>query len=369
MQEPVLLTPGPTPLPPSVRAKLAEPVLHHRTREFATVFTQVLDGMRYVFRTKNAVLMMTSSGTGAMESAVANLLSPGDKALVHSTGAFGNRFAKILRAYGIEPMVIFEEWGCAAQPKRLRAVLKAEPGFKAVFFQHTDTSTGVLNNVESLAEVVRESSRALIVVDAVSSAAAERLETDAWGIDVVVTGSQKGLMNAPGLAFAGVSERAWAVAAAARLPRFYFDWRTMRESLPQNETPYTPAVSLVVGQAEALRLIREEGIENVCKRTAALASYTRDAVARLGLRLFPKDPANILTAAWLPDGVDGNLLLGRLLEEDRISIANGQEKLKGKLIRIAHMGHISRQDLDAGLSALARSLRSAHAAAADPRRG
>ncbi|MBI3547640.1 MAG: alanine--glyoxylate aminotransferase family protein [Elusimicrobia bacterium] len=357
-KEYILLTPGPTPLPPSVRAKLGEPILHHRTHEFGKIFAQVIADMQYVFRTKATTLMMTCSGTGSMESAVANLLSPGDKTLVHSTGAFGNRFAKIQKAYGIEPMTIFEEWGEAAQPDRLRKLLQATPGgFKAVFFQHTDTSTGVVNDIETLAKVVRENSDALVVVDAISGLAAERLETDAWGVDVALTGSQKGLMNGPGLAFAAVSDKAWKAVLAAKLPRFYFDWRTMKDSLPDQETPYTPAVCMVVGQAEALRMIREEGIENVWKRTDALAEHTRKEVAgKLGLKLFAKNPANILTGAWLPDGVDGNKLLKEMLAEDKISIANGQEKLKGKIIRIAHMGHITKADVDAGIAALGRRL-------------
>src|SRR5208282_2651042 len=339
----ILLTPGPTPLPPQVLAALSQPILHHRTQEFGTIFGRVLADMQQVYRTKNTVLMITSSGTGAMESAVANLLSPGDKALVHSTGAFGNRFAKILKAYGIDPMVIFEEWGAAAQPSRLKAILNAQKDFKAVFLQHTDTSTGVLNDIEALSKTIRENSDALVVVDSVSGLAAERLETDDWGVDVALTGSQKGLMNAPGLAFAAVSERAWKAVAAAKLPRFYFDWRTMKNSLPDNETPYTPAVSLVVAQAEALKLILDEGMEKVWKRTEDLAKHTRTEVQKMGLKLFPQDPAHILTAAWLPEGMDGNALLKNLLKEERISIANGQEKLKGKIIRIAHMGYISRQ--------------------------
>lgn len=357
----ILLTPGPTPLPPQVLEALSRPILHHRTQEFGEIFGRVLSDMQKVFRTKNTVLMITSSGTGAMESAVANLLSPGDKALVHSTGAFGNRFAKILKAYGIEPMIIYEEWGEAAQPARLKAVLAAQKDFKVVFFQHTDTSTGVLNDIETLARTVRENSDALVVVDSVSGLAAERLETDGWGVDVAITGSQKGLMNCPGLAFAAVSDRAWKAVETAKLPRFYFDWRSIKKSLPDLETPFTPAVSLVVAQAEALKLILQEGMEKVWKRTADLAEHTRAEVQKMGLRLFPKDPAHILTAAWLPEGMDGNALLKALRKEERISIANGQEKLKGKIVRIAHMGYISRQDVDAGLSALARRLKPVHA--------
>ncbi|MBI5200528.1 MAG: alanine--glyoxylate aminotransferase family protein [Elusimicrobia bacterium] len=353
----ILLTPGPTPLPPSVSAKMAEPILHHRTKEFGKVFDQVVSDMQYVYRTKQTVVMMTTSGTGTMESAVVNLLSPGDKALVHTTGAFGDRFVKILKTYGLAPVVVAEEWGHAANPEKLLAAIKANPGLKACFFQHTDTSTGVVNDLPKLAKIVRENSDALVVVDTVSGLGAEELEFDAWNLDVAVTGSQKGLMNGPGLGFAAISERAWKAVAAAKLPRFYFDWTTMKASLPNQETPYTPAVNLVVAQAEALRMIREEGIENVWTRTAELAAYTRKQVTgKLGLKLYAKDPADILTGAWLPEGVDGNKLLAAMLAEEQISVANGQEKLKGKIIRIAHMGYITKADVDAGIDSLSRRL-------------
>ena len=352
----ILLTPGPTPLPPQVREAMARPILHHRTREFGQLFEFVLNEMRAVYRTRNTVLLMTTSGTGAMESAVANLLSPGDRVVVHTTGVFGDRFAAILEAYGMEPVVVAEEWGCAADPQKLEAALRSLSGVKAVFFQHTDTSTGVLNDVRTLAETVRRNSDAVIVVDSVSGLAAEPLETDAWDLDVVVTGSQKGLMCAPGLAFAAVSERAWKLAESAKLPRFYFDWRRMRKSLPDLETPFTPAITVIAGQAEALKLIRKEGLENVWKRTAALAAYARARGQELGLELFARNPSNILTALRLPPGVDGDVLTARLLAEDGISIAGGQGRLKGHLLRVAHMGYISRADLEAGFAALARRL-------------
>lgn len=353
----IMLTPGPTPLPPSVLQALARPILHHRTEEFGKVFTAVINGLKSVYRTKNTVVVMTCSGSGSMESSVANILSPGDKALVHSTGSFGDRFATILRAYGLEPEVIAEEWGHAANPDALRAALKKNSGVKAVFLQHTDTSTGIVNDIKELAKIVRENSDALSVIDSISGLAAEELETDAWGLDVVLSASQKGLMNAPGLAFAAVSERAWKSVAGAKLPRFYFDWRTMKDSLKNLETPYTPGVNLFVGQAEALRLIMEEGLENVWKRTAALAAFTRGEMARLGLKLYARDYGDILTAAWLPQGVDGNVLLKEMLKDEGISIANGQEKLKGKIVRIAHMGHITRADLSAGIESLERRLK------------
>lgn len=357
----ILLTPGPTPLPPSVYKKMTEPILHHRTHEFGEIFTRTLEDLKAVYRTRNEVLMMTASGTGAMESAVANLLSPGDKALIHTTGAFGERFVKIAKAYGLEPVVVQEEWGRAADPDRLREALRGAKGVKAVFHQHTDTSTGVVNDLKALARIVREESDALTVVDSISGLAAEELETDAWGLDVVVTGSQKGLMAPPGLAFASVSDRAWKAAEAARLPRFYFDWRTMRKSLPKKETPYTPAVTLVAAQAEALRLIREEGIENVWRRTAELAAFTRAEVEKMGLKLFPQAPADILTAIRLPEGVDGKKLIKDIRVEERISIAGGQVHLEGKIVRVAHMGWIKKADVVAGLKALAKRLSLAYA--------
>ncbi len=352
----IMLTPGPTPLPPSVSNAMARPILHHRTKEFGELFDYMIREMQYVYRTKNSVLMMTTSGTGAMESAVVNLLSPGDKAIVHSTGAFGDRFVKIIETYGLKPVVIKEEWGHAADVKKLIKALEENKDVKAVFFQHTDTSTGVVNDVKALAHAVREHSAAVVVLDTVSALAAEPLETDAWDVDVAVTGSQKGLMNAPGLAFAAVSERAWKVVETAKLPKFYFDWRTMRKSLKDSETPYTPGVTLVMGQAEALRLIRQEGIENVWKRTAELSDYTRAWAKEQGLALFAKDPAHILTALKLPEGVDGQALIEEILREEGISIAGGQVHLKGKIIRIAHLGFISKSDLDAGFAALEKRL-------------
>ena len=230
-----------------------------------------------------------------------------------------------------------------------------------MYFQHTDTSTGVVNDLKALAAAVREESDALVVVDAVSGLGAEELETDAWGLDVTLSASQKGLMAPPGLGFAAVSERAWKAVESAKLPRFYFDWPRMRKSLDKSETPFTPAISIVVGQAEALRLIREEGIENVWKRTAELAAFARSGLSRLGLKLFAKDPSDILTAAWLPEGVDGKKLLKAMREEDGVCIAGGQEKLAGRILRLAHMGYIRKPDVEAGLQVLAKRLGKIHA--------
>ena len=351
----IMLTPGPTPLPPQVLEAMSRPLIHHRTEEFGNIFASVIEDMKWVYRTKQTVLMMTCSGTGAMESAVTNLLSPGDATLICTTGAFGDRFVAIHKAFGLNPVVLPFEWGRAVDAEALRRAVHKD--LKAVFFQHTDTSTGVGNDLQTLARIVRENSDALVVVDSVSGLACEPLEMDAWGLDVVVTGSQKGLMNAPGLGFVALSERAWKAVEAAKLPRYNFDYRIMKKSLADRETPWTPAISVVVGQAAALKLLRAEGMENVWKRHDALAAHARAALtAKLGLPFYAKNPANILTGVVLPEGVDGNKLLADILREEGISIAGGQLHLKGKIFRLAHMGYISKSDVDAGVEALARRL-------------
>ena len=354
----IMLTPGPTPLPPSVLEAMSRPLIHHRTAEFGKMFVSVIEDMQFVYCTKAPVLMMTASGTGAMESAVVNLLSPGDLTIVCTTGAFGDRFVNIHKAFGLKPVVLPFEWGTAVDSEVLRKALKDNQAVKAVFFQHTDTSTGVVNDLKLLAQIVREETpNALVVIDSVSGLACERLEMDAWGLDVVLTGSQKGLMNAPGLAFAAVSERAWKAVESSKLPKFNFDYKLIRKSLADKETPWTPAISIVAGQAAALKMLRAEGMEACWKRHDELAAYARKQLtAKLGLPYYARNPANILTGVVLPAGVDGTKLLGDILKEEGISIANGQLHLKGKIFRLAHMGYISKSDIDAGVDALAKRL-------------
>ncbi|MFI5346512.1 MAG: pyridoxal-phosphate-dependent aminotransferase family protein [Elusimicrobiota bacterium] len=353
----IMLTPGPTPLPPQVLEAMSRPLIHHRTEEFGRLFAGVIEDMKWVYRTKQTVLMMTCSGTGAMESAVVNLLSPGDLSIVCTTGAFGDRFVAIQKAFGLSPVVVPFEWGRSVEPETLRKALKANPGAKAVFLQHTDTSTGIVNDLKTLSKIVHDESDALVVIDSVSGLACEPLETDGWGLDAVVSGSQKGLMNAPGLGFVALSERAWKAVEGAKLPRYNFDYRIMKKSLADRETPWTPAISVVVGQAAALKLLRAEGMEAVWKRHFDLADYARrELTAKLGLPFYAKNPANILTGVVLPEGVDGNKLLADILKEEGISIAGGQLHLKGKIFRLAHMAYISKSDVDAGVAALAHRL-------------
>lgn len=358
MNKNIMLTPGPTPLPPSVLEAMSKPLIHHRTAEFGKMFVSVIEDMQFVYRTKGSVLMMTTSGTGAMESAVVNLLSPGDLTIVCSTGAFGDRFVNIHKAYGLKPVVLSFEWGTAVDPETLRKALRENKGVKAVFIQHTDTSTGVVNDLQTLAKLVREESpETLVVVDSVSGLACEKLETDAWGLDVVVTGSQKGLMNAPGLGFAAVSERAWKAVETAKLPKFNFDYKLIRKSLADKETPWTPAISIVAGQAAALKMLKAEGMEACWKRHDDLAAHARKQLKdKLGLPFYAKNPANILTGVKLPESVDGSKLLADILKEEGISIAGGQLHLKGKIFRLAHMGYISKSDIDAGVAALEKRL-------------
>lgn len=350
MKKAYLITPGPTPIPPEVSSKEGLPILHHRTHEFGEYFVEVLEGLKYVYQTRNDVLLISGSGTGAMEAAVANLLSPGDTAIVATSGAFGDRWMKICEAFGAKVVPVKAEWGYAIDPSDVEKALKATPQAKAVFCQHTETSTGVVNDIRRFAQLTGNTP-AILVVDAISGLGGQDLQTDNWKVDVVVSGSQKGLMTAPGLAMVSLSEKAWKLVEAAKNPRFYFDFRKMKKSLPDKETPWTPPVTLVVSMAEALRQIREEGIENVFKRHAWLAEATRAGVQALGLEIFAKQPCNVLTSVNVPQGVDGKKLIKKMREDYGVSIAGGQVHLTGKIFRLAHMGYMGRFDVIIALSA------------------
>lgn len=351
MKKHYLLTPGPTPIPPQVALKEALPIIHHRTAEFSAIFADVSEGLKYIFQTKNDVYMMASSGTGAMESAVVNLLSPGDSALVAACGNFGERWAKIMEAYGVKPTVIAVEWGKVVSPDAIAAALKADPKIKAVYTTFTETSTGVTNDIAAIGAVVA-ATPAVLVVDTISGLGGEKFLTDDWKVDVVVSGSQKGLMLAPGLAFVSVSAKAWKYVEEAKLPRFYWDWRKMKKSLATQETPFTPAITLIVALQEAIRMIKAEGIENVWKESALLAKAARAGMKALGLELFGDRPCEVVTSAKVPAGVEGGKIVKLLREDYGISIAGGQGALKGKIIRFAHMGYIGKADLLVGFACL-----------------
>lgn len=356
MKKYFLLTPGPTPVPPEVSLEEALPVLHHRTTEFGAVFTRVLEDLKYAFQTKNQVLLMSASGTGAMESAVVNTLSPGSKAIVATSGSFGNRWGKICQAYGVEPVMVQEEWGKPVRVDQIQDALKKNPDAVAVFATHTETSTGTVNDVKAIGEAVSKTN-AVFVLDAISGLGGQEMRTDEWNVDVCVTGSQKGLMTPPGLAFVSVSQKAWKVVEAAKLPRFYWDYRKMLKSVADKETPFTPPVSLIVALAKALSMVKAEGIENIWKRHLMLSHAAQSGFKALGLSLFSTAPCSVLTAANVPAGVEGGKLVKKMREEYGVSIAGGQEHLKGKIVRLAHMGYMEKFDLIIGVSALEMALK------------
>jgi aspartate aminotransferase-like enzyme len=355
----LLLTPGPTPVPPAVLAALAEPVVHHRTPEFAAVFSEVLGGLRRVFRTENDVLVLTASGTGAFESAFVNLLSPGDRVLAVSAGEFGTRWQKLGAALGVDVEPLDYAWGETPHPDDLRAALAASRA-DAVTLVHSETSTGVVCDLERLLAVCRETGT-LAIVDAVSSLGAVPLETDAWGADVVVTGSQKALMTPPGLAFVSVSERAWARSGAAMLPRFYWDWAALRRAQEKGSTRFTPATSTVVALAASLRLLLEDGLDAAHARHVALGRACRSGLKAMGLDLYSpdEDRSAVLTAALTPEGVDAVELRLALRDRHGITIAGGHGDLVPRLFRIGHIGYVRLEDIVAALTAIEAEL--AHA--------
>lgn len=352
-----LMTPGPTPVPPRVLQAMHRPMIHHRSQEYGKLLGEVTEGLRYVLQTRNDILVFSSSGTGGMEAAVVNLLSPKDRILIISTGVFGERFVKIAERFGIDVETIRVEWGQAVDPALVSKKLGKSRGIKAVFATLMETSTGVTNDIQAIGEIVSKYP-AVLVVDAVSGLGCEELRTDAWGVDVVISASQKGLMTPPGLSLMSISPKAWKLVQEAKLPRFYWDLRRYREFLgrPSPQNPYTPAVSLIYGLREALKMIREEGLAKVLRRHERLAASTRACMKALGLELFAEArPANGLTAVKVPQGVDGLDLL-KTLQRYGVTAAGGQERLRGKIFRVAHMGYIDISHVIGSLKALERSL-------------
>ncbi|MEX2459487.1 MAG: alanine--glyoxylate aminotransferase family protein [Actinomycetota bacterium] len=354
----ILMTPGPTPVPPEVLLAQGSPLVYHRGPGFGALLREVMDGLRQIYRTKGDVLVFASSGTGGLESAVQNLLSPGDRVVVPVAGYFGERFAKIAQAYGADVRRIDYEWGRATRPEDVEAAL-AEAPTKAVLMQHSETSTGVIHDVEAVGRLTRDTDT-LLVVDVISSLGAVPYEGDAWGVDVGVGGAQKALMGTPGLAFVSVTEKAWEATKTAKNPRFYFDWATYRASASMDdpESPYTPAISLVAGLAAAIRLYLDEGSEAVLERHRVLSEATKEGVRALGLDLDGEGPerAWAVTAVRAPEGIDGNELVARIRAKHRIILAPGQGPLKGKVFRIGHLGYYDRFDIVRCLAALELTL-------------
>ena len=360
-----LRTPGPTPLPPAVREALSRDMVNHRGPEFAAILRECIDGLKWAYQVnEHDVVILTTSGTGGLESLVANTLSPGQRLLVASIGNFGERMAQIARVFGAEVTQIDVQPGQALEPQLLADALRANPRIETVFVTHNETSTGVLNPLQALAEAVHQvRADALILVDGISSVSSVPVEPEAWGCDVVVAGSQKGWMTPPGLAFVSISSRAWERQGRSTMPKFYFDWRLARRSAESGETPWTPAISLFYALQAGLRLMREEGLERIFARHERLARYTREGLADLDVRLLadPRFASPTVTTAWLPDGVNGKALLTALDERDGVVLAGGQGNLSGKIFRVGHMGWVDQAELDAVLRALQVELNSIRA--------
>ncbi|MGQ9731372.1 MAG: pyridoxal-phosphate-dependent aminotransferase family protein [Candidatus Zipacnadales bacterium] len=355
-EDPLLMIPGPTGLPPQVREALGKPQMGHRTPEFAELIAECTTGMQYVFQTQNDLLILTASGTGGMEAAITNFLSPGDRVLAVSVGNFGERLGKIAEIFGAEVTWVTSEWGQAADLSSVRSAL-GQGSFKAVLFTQNETSTAITNPVRELAALAREVD-ALTIVDAISGMGAIEVRTDDWDLDVVVAGSQKALMLPPGLAFVSVSERAWQVSQSASMPRFYFDLKKAKESLEKGQTPYTPNTSLFVALRASLNLIRTEGLENVWARHAKCAQLIRTGIQELGLKFFgdPAYASNVVTAFYPPPGVTPKMIQTHMWEEYGILITGAQGAYRGKFLRIGHLGTINKEQVDRTLTALADSI-------------
>ena len=356
MKKYYLMAPGPTPVPPSVLLAMAQPMIHHRTAEYAALFTEVRAGLKRLFQTTGEVIPFVSSGTGSMEAAVVNTLSAGDTVLGLRAGKFGERWEEICRAYGVTVVSMAAPYGQTVSAETVAEALRRHPEARAVLMQHSESSTGVLHDVQGIAAATR-GTPAILIVDAVSSLGIADLRLDEWGVDLVVAGSQKGLMLPPGLSFCALSEKAWGHVTASRLPRYYFDLAAEGKSVAKNDAHFTPAVSIMLGLREVLRMLDAEGLPNVFRRHERLARATRAGVEALGLELFAKaSPSPALTAVVAPSGMDSQKVLGAYSASHNITIAGGQGAMKGRVFRLGHMGYVGDFDVITALSALEQVL-------------
>ncbi|MCM2278555.1 MAG: alanine--glyoxylate aminotransferase family protein [Oligoflexia bacterium] len=353
MKKTYLLTPGPTQIPESVSSIFARPIIHHRTPAFQAIFDDVRGNLKYLFQTKQDVLVLTCTGTGGMDAAVSNLFRRGDKVLVVNGGKFGERWTKIALAYGLAPIELKVENGEAIEPSQLEALAQVNPDARAVLFQASETSTGVRMPTQEICRIAK-SAGMLSVCDAITACGVFDLPMDDWGIDVLITGSQKALMIPPGLAMIALSEKAWAMTESCDLPHFYFDLPKERKAQAKGQTAWTPAISLLQGLQESLRLLKEEGLHNVFRRHELLAKATRNAVAALGLELLAKKaPSTAVTAVRLPASIkDGKAVPKLMRDKYGVTIVGGQDELEGKIIRLSHFGYVDRFDITTGISCL-----------------
>jgi len=358
MKKTYLLAPGPTPVPETVNLEMAAPMVHHRTPQFSKIFGEAAEDAKYLFQTKQDVIILASTGTGGMESCITNLFSPGDKVLVVNGGKFGERWGKISQAYGLEPVWINVEWGQAVDVNKVKEALENDKDIRAVLVQASETSTAVAHPIEALSKLSRDRDDVLLVVDGITGVGVFPLPMDEWGIDAIVTGSQKALQLPPGLALVALSDKAWKFADQSKCPHFYFDLKKERKNLADKTSAYTPAVSLVIGLRAVLKSFKEEGIENVHKRHNRLARATRAATQALGLTMVAPDaPADSLTGVFLPDGIDGGKFVKSLRDDFGVTMAGGQDQWKGKVVRIAHLGYVDTFDTIVAIAAIEMALK------------
>ncbi len=354
-----LRTPGPTPIPADIYAAMSDPMINHRGPEFFELITECTEKLKQVFMTTKDLFILTSSGTGALEASIVNTLSPGDKVLAASAGSFGDRYADALEAYGVAVQRVTFEWGEPVDPEAIRQGLQGDPEIKAVIITHNETSTGVTHDLQSIAQVVKGEFGKLLLVDAVSSLGCVPLPVDGWDCDVVSTGSQKGFMIPPGLAFISFGGAAWKAQESATMPRFYFDLAEAKKYLDRGQTPWTPNLSAMYGLRAALNNIFAEGLEALFDRHVSIGQFTRDGVRALGLELLCTDEArasNTVTAVKMPPHVDGEQLMEIMRTEENVVLAGGQGKLTGHIFRIGHLGYVAEDHIQEVLEALGRTL-------------
>jgi len=356
MKRRYLMTPGPSPVPSVIREALAREMMHHRTDEFIEILKEVNEGLKYVFCTQQPVLTLAASGTGAMEASIANFFSRSDKVIAVVGGKFGERWLELGKSFGLDVIVMNVESGHAPDPNELKQIVERNNGVKGILTTLCETSTATAFDIKAIAELTRDKD-ILLVVDAISGLGQDELLTDQWGVDVVVTGSQKGLMLSPGLAFISVSKKARNFLKNATLPKYYFDLNKALKAYEKNDTPFTPAVSLIVGLRESINLIKADGIENIWAKFAKMSLATREAVKAIGLEVFSRRPSASVTAIVSPAGIGSKDIVKKLRKEYGVSIAAGQGELEQKIFRIAHMGWINEQDLLMCFSLLEKVLR------------
>lgn len=358
MQKKYLMTPGPTPVPAEVLLTQAAPIIHHRTPDFSAAFKQSIEGLQYVFETTGDVLLFACSGTGVMESAIVNCFCAGDKVIVTRNGKFGDRMKGISEAYGLEVIDLQYEWTEVVKPDDVAEALRQYPDARGVIVTQSETSSGVLNDVKAIGEIVAGYDDCVLIVDSITGIGAVDCKTDEWHLDVVMTGSQKGLMLPPGLAACTVSEKAWKAYERSTLPKYYFDWMKYKKNIEKDTTPFTPAVSLVLGLNVALGMIREEGLENTIKRHSMLAEATRQGCEALGLKLFapPEGRGSAVTPVWVPEGIDGKQIVKIMKTKYGVTIAGGQDAFEGRIFRVGHLGYFGEFDIITTLAALEMTL-------------